>query len=164
MDSCSKSSSNAVRMLGICVAAAAILCSACASAPAEDDPMGIAKAFAVKYEAAVAAKDAPAISNLFTPEGVFQNVLGVFKGRSAIQGLREAGFKRGLVKEALFVTDAHRVGNVIIERGDNILYLASNGSTTEVKGRWAGVLLKSGNEWQLDAVTAIVVPAPPPKP
>src|ERR1035437_6687654 len=113
MDSCSKSSSNAVRMLGICVAAAAILCSACASAPAEDDAMGIAKAFAVKYEAAVAAKDAQAISNLFTPEGVFQNALGVFKGRSAIQDLREAGFKRGFVKEALFVTDANRVGNVI---------------------------------------------------
>lgn len=143
-----------------------LLCSGCASAPAkDDDAVGIAKAFAVKYEAAVAAKDASAISNLFTPEGVFQNSLGVFKGRPAIQGLREAGFKRGLVKEALFVTDAHRVGDVIIERGDNILYLASNsGNTIEVKGRWSGVLLKSGNEWQLDVVTAVVVATPPPPP
>ena len=91
MDSCLKSSSNVMRMLGTCLAAAATLCSACASAPVEDDAMGIARAFAAKYETAVAAKDAQAISNLFTPEGVFQNALGVFKGRPAIQGCGKPG-------------------------------------------------------------------------
>ncbi len=63
------------------------------------------------------------------------------------------------------IAEAHRVGDVVIERGDNVLYLAgADGKTSEVKGRWAGVLMKSGNEWQLDSVMAIVVPPPAPKP
>jgi uncharacterized protein (TIGR02246 family) len=120
-----------------------------------------ARAFATKYEEAVASKDAAKLAELFTDDAVFQNPAGVFKGRSAIQHYREGGFKAGVGKEDISISGAQKSGDVIYEYGNTTLHISADSGSKEVKLNWGAVLTQSKEGWKIALLTA--TPVAPPK-
>jgi uncharacterized protein (TIGR02246 family) len=137
-------------------------CAAPPSTPA-DDALAIARSLAAVDAADVAAKDATAMADLFTPDGVLLNGVARFKGREAIRTFREAGFKAGIYREDVTVTDATLVGDVIYDAGEFTVYLDSAAGSRELKGRWSSTLVRSGGTWKIGMLTIAAAP-PPAKP
>lgn len=141
---------------------ALILCLASPAFSADENAMTIVNAFNVKYEKAVASKDAAKLAELFTQDAVFQNPAGVFKGRTAIQHYREGGFKAGVEKEDISVTGAQKAGDVIYDYGDTTIHINAPSGPKDIKLHWGAVLTKSDNDWKITLLTA--TPIAPPKP
>jgi uncharacterized protein (TIGR02246 family) len=131
------------------------------AAMSSEDALAVARSLVVIEEAAVTAKDAAAMANLYAPDGILQNSIAVFKGRDAIQKFREAGFKAGIYKEEISVTDAAIIGNILYDVGEFTVYLNTEGGPRQLKGRWGGTLVRSGNVWQIGMVTVALAPPPP---
>jgi uncharacterized protein (TIGR02246 family) len=139
------------------------LCCLISPASAADDAMTIASAFNAKYEQAVASKDAAKLAEFFTPDAVFQNPVGIFKGRAAIQHYREGGFKAGVQKEDLSIAAAQKIGDVIYDYGETTIHIQSQSGSKDLKLRWGAVLTKSGNDWKIALLTATPEAPPPPQ-
>jgi uncharacterized protein (TIGR02246 family) len=140
--------------------AAVLWCSASPALSADDGAMKIANAFAAKYEAAVASKDAAKLAELFTDDAVFQNPAGVYKGRTAIEHYREGGFKAGVQKEDISIAGAQKNGDVVYDYGETTLHIKSDSGSKDVKLHWGAVLTKSGDSWKIALLTATPVPPP----
>ena len=131
-------------------------------ASAAEDAIGIARGVVDVEVAAIAAKDAAGVANTYLPDGIFQSASGVYKGRAAVQAYREAGFKAGVYKEDVSVSEAVMVGDVIYDVGEFTVYLDTAEGPRQFKGRWGGALVRSGSDWKVALVTAVVSAAPPP--
>jgi uncharacterized protein (TIGR02246 family) len=134
----------------------------CATPPpmSPEDALVLARSVVGLQEAAVAAKDAAALANLYVPDGMFQNAVGVYKGRDAIQKYREAGFKAGIFKEEISVTDVTVVGDMLYDVGEFTIHLNTEAGPSELKGRWGGTLVRTDGDWKIGLVTISMAPLP----